>query len=253
MIGRNESREIARHIPRGSNILTHRAEFVEMLLAMLAGFFASWTAFSFSFAAICVAVHQLAAARTPSVGACFAPVRARLGPFVGLSSLLFFFLLVAEAVAFWLEMGILWVLGRFPIHLSGLAIWLITVACTSLLLLVLSRFALAIPGLLLDNYKIGESIFRSDEFTQGKWLILAALLAKSLIGGYIAGMLPFWLAGSILGHAPVPRWSPWVLTSASIAAVSVVEPTMFIGFTLLYLKRSELSSTSSGALAVTLA
>jgi hypothetical protein len=40
---------------------------------------------------------------------------------------------------------------------------------------------------------------------------------------------------------------PWILTVASIIAVSVVEPTMFIGFALLYLK---MSATPSGHVAV---
>jgi hypothetical protein len=43
---------------------------------------------------------------------------------------------------------------------------------------------------------------------------------------------------SILGNMVVPWWLNLVLTAASIAAVSMVEPTMFIGFTLLYLQRS---------------
>ena len=102
--------------------------------------------------------------------------------------------------------------------------------CGGLTLLVLSRFGLALPALLLDNYRVSQALFRSDELTQGKWLTLAILLAKSLIGGYIAGMFPFWLAGWIWGYVRVP-WQ--FLTVASIAAVTVVEPFMFVGFALL--------------------
>ena len=75
---------------------------------------------------------------------------------------------------------------------------------------------------------------------------------KSLIGGYVAAMLPFWMASSILGNILVPWWFNWVLTAASIAAASVVEPIMFIGFTLLYLQRSEVPSISSAALGATI-
>jgi hypothetical protein len=81
-------------------------------------------------------------------------------------------------------------------------------------------------------------MLRSDELTQGKWLILAALLAKSLVGGYVPGMCPFWLASSVRASAPLPSWFPWILTVASIIGVSVVEPTMFIGFAWFYLKMS---------------
>jgi hypothetical protein len=91
-------------------------------------------------------------------------------------------------------------------------------------------------------------MFRSDELTEGKWLTLTVLLAKSLIGGYVAGKCPFWLASWIPPNIPLPSWFPWVLTVASIVGVTVVEPTMFIGFALLYSRMSSLSSTSSQAL-----
>jgi len=81
-----------------------------------------------------------------------------------------------------------------------------------------------------------SDVSQRDKLTQGKWLTLAALLAKSLIGGYIAGMCPFWLASLIQFSAPPPSWFWWILTIASMIAVTVVEPTMFVGFTLLYLK-----------------
>jgi len=118
---------------------------------------------------------------------------------------------------------------------------------------MLSRFGLAIPALVLDNYRVGQAMFRSDELTEGKWLTLAVLLSKSLIGGYVAGMLPFWLASWIQTSIVLPAWFRWVLTAASIAGVTVVEPTMFIGFVLLYLRMSPLPSTSSAALARQLA
>ena len=85
-------------------------------------------------------------------------------------------------------------------------------------------------------------MFRSDKLNEGKWPILAALLAKSVIGGYVAAMWPFWLASFIRVAAPLPSWFPWSLTVASVIGVTVVEPTMFIGFALLYLKMSALEA-----------
>jgi len=64
-------------------------------------------------------------------------------------------------------------------------------------------------------------------------MMLAVLLGKSLIGGYIAAMWPFWLASFIRFAAPVPSWFPWSLTVMSVISVTVVEPTMFIGFAML--------------------
>lgn len=95
----------------------------------------------------------------------------------------------------------------------------------------------------------GRAMLRSDELTQRKWLVLAALLAKSLIGGYVAGMCPFWLASFVHVSVPLPSWFPWILTIASIIGVTVVEPTMFVGFALLYLMTSTPDSAPSRALA----
>jgi hypothetical protein len=46
----------------------------------------------------------------------------------------------------------------------------------------MSRFGLAIPALILDDYRVGQSMFRSDELTERKWLILAALVGKCTSG-----------------------------------------------------------------------
>jgi hypothetical protein len=96
-------------------------------------------------------------------------------------------------------------------------------------------------------------MFRSDELTQGKWLTLAALLAKSVIGGYVAAMCPLWLASFVRVTAPLPAWFPWILTVASVIGVTVVEPTMFVGFALLYSKMSAVGSAPSKGLAGQLA
>jgi len=100
-----------------------------------------------------------------------------------------------------------------------------------------------VPAVVLDDSKVVRAMFLSDELTPGKWLLLAALLVKSVVGGYVAGMAPFWLATLIRVARPLPSWFPWRLTAASVTAVSIVEPTMFVGFALLYLKMSGSEST----------
>jgi hypothetical protein len=51
-------------------------------------------------------------------------------------------------------------------------------------------------------------------------------------------MLPFWLARFIPAAVQLPSWFGWFLIAASVALVSIVEPLMFIGFALIYLKMS---------------
>jgi hypothetical protein len=122
------------------------------------------------------------------------------------------------------------------LYLGRTALWLCSTGLTGIAWIVLSRFSLSVPAVVLGNDQVGEAIFRSDELTEGKWLILAALVVKSVWGGYIAGIIPYWIASNIAWKVPPPWWFSWVLMGLSIAAVTAIEPYMFVGFALLYLR-----------------
>jgi hypothetical protein len=243
--GRNEGREIARHLPRGLELLAHRTEMFEIWLADFSAWLVSWMAFSFAFGAICIALDETEAGFTPSAWHSIRNVRERLGPFLRISLLLFVLLLVAEAASVLLGSGVFWILHQLQVRPSRLAILMVSYTLVGPALLVLSRFALAIPAVILDDCRVAQAMFRSEELTERKWLTLAALLAKSIIGGYVAAMCPFWLASLIRVTTPLPSWFPWILTIASVIGVTMVEPTMFVGFALLYLKMSALNSAPS--------
>jgi len=235
---RNEVRGIWRHLPRGVEMLTHHAEILEIWLINLSAWFVSWIAFSLVFGAICIALDESVTGFTPSAWSSFLNIRERFGTFLRLCLLLFVLALVTEAASGLLGTGVFWVLHQLHVHPTSFLIAVVSYGIVGFAFLLLSRFALAIPAVVLDDCRVGRAMLRSDELTQGKWLALAALLAKSLIGGYVAGMCPFWLASFVRVTVPLPSWFPWMLTGASIILVSVVEPTMFIGFALLYLKMS---------------
>jgi hypothetical protein len=246
---RNEVREISRHLPRGFEMFTHHTEVLEMWLVNFLAWIVSWLASSVVFGATCIAVEESAAGYSPSAWGSFLNIRQRLAPFLRLSLLLFALVLMAEVVTVLLTTGVFWILHQWQIHTTHLLITVVSYGVVGATFLVLSRFALAIPAVLLDDSNVWPAMFRSDRLTQGKWLTLAALLAKSTIGGYVAAMLPFWLASFVRVETPVPMWFPWILTVASIIGVTVVEPTMFIGFALLYLKTSAADFAPSSALA----
>jgi hypothetical protein len=99
-----------------------------------------------------------------------------------------------------------------------------------------SRLVLAVPAVVLDGIRPGQAVFLSDEITEGKWGILALLLSKWLIAGYLAGILPVCIRIWIWNYVRLPVW---VATAASLAAVSAVEPTLFVGLALLYLEAKD--------------
>lgn len=214
-----------------------------MGVANFAGFLVSWTAFCFSFGAISSGVRQIEAGVIPLVSESFSSVREQAGPLVRVSLLLFGLLIAGMAGAALLTLGVLWAVVR--LHSSRLMLQVVSTGFVGLAILVLARFGLAIPAIVLDNCKVSQAMFRSDEFTEGKWSILAVLLVKSLVGSYFAAMCPFWLAAWIFAMAPLPAWFHWVLTGVSIAGVTAVEPTMFIGFALLYSRARASSSPST--------
>lgn len=236
MTARNEIREILRHLPRGTERLAHQV--LEIGLINYSAWFVSWIAFSVVFGAICIALEESLAGFTPTAWSSFVHIRERLSPFLCLSLLLLVLVVVTEGVSIVLGIGVFWLLHRLQVHRTGFLIMAVSYVLVGLGFLVASRFFLAVPAVILDDFSVGRAMLRSDELTQGKWLALAALLAKSLIGGYVAGMCPFWLASFVSVSMPLPSWFPWILTIASIIGVTVVEPTMFVGFSLMYLKTS---------------
>ena len=244
-IGRNEAREIARHIPRGEQILLRG---IEMGLATWSGYLAGWVAFCSSFGAICFGVDQISQGLAPSIADSFVAVLRRLGPFFRLSLLLFLLLMVGAAAGGLLAVGAFWLLNRARIHDTPFVIGIVAWLAYSLLLLGLSRFGLAMPAVILDDFKAAKAMFRSAKLTSGQVLNLAALMAKSLVAGYVAAKAPFWLASYIPATIQLPSWFPWSLTVLSIAGVAVVEPWMFIGFALLYLRNgAQVSSPREAA------
>lgn len=230
-------REIARQLPRGFGFADHFGQILEIWFLNLAGYLTSWMALSFSFGATCTALGETAVGRMPSVRGCFIHLRERIGSILGVSLLLFVLLLVALAAAGLLALSILWILRQVEYRPSIFAIQGFSFSCVTLALLIFSRLWLAVPAVVFDNCGMWQAIFRSDEVTEGKWGILAILLVKSVLGGYIAGKIPFWLMVQIWPYVQLPWWVP---TVASIAAVTIIEPFMFIGFGLLYLQMSAL-------------
>ena len=194
---RHELREISRRLLRDLDLAAHRTEILEMELLNYSAWILSWIAFSFVFGATCIAVEECAAGFTPSAWRSFLNIRERLTPFLGLSLLLCVLVAVTEGASALSAKGVFSLLHQWRVHTSGLLIRAVYFGLAGLALLVVSRLFLAVPAVILDDCRVGQAMFRSDKLTQGKWLTLATLLPKSLVGGYIAGMWPFWLASLV--------------------------------------------------------
>jgi len=236
---RHESHQISQHLYRENGIAKLQVGLLEIGMATWGSYLISWIAFCLAFGGICAAVEHIQAGSHASISDSFAVVGERLGPFLRLSLILWLVFVVLVVVAMLFVVTILSVTEPHLSRAHGLGIYVLSFGFYGLVALILSRFSLAMPAVVLGNYSVKRAMFLSDELTRGNWPILAALLFKSIAGGYVAGMIPFWLARWVPTSITLPSWFSWILTAASIAAVTVVEPIMFIGFALLYLRTSQ--------------
>jgi hypothetical protein len=245
----NRANEIGEHLPRGLAILEHKVELAEMTAYRWGGFVADWIFYCFAFAGMTVAVRKLAANDPVEPEECFQPVRESLVPFLSLAvvlcvltmvtCLISVFVLTFVRIQFLKVFQWVWVpqnavLFGFVIMFPGL--------------LVVSRFGLTLPALILENCSVKQSFFRSDELTEGCWTILALLLLESVGGSYLAFVLPQWLAGFAIAHGFVPWWISWAALAVSLLAGVLLQPHMLVGFALLHIRRADGTCVRSRAI-----
>jgi hypothetical protein len=238
---RHEVFEIQRHLLHATAILQYKMQLLEIGLVTWGSLLFSWLVFSLSFGAICVATERIQAGRGCAFVESFEVVSNRLPAFLSLCLFLFAAFVICLGTLQLVLQTLLWkVRGR---DLGSFAIWVLSYSVFGVGALLCSRFSLSVPALILDDYNLGAAVICSKGVTRGKWPILPVLLFKSVAGGYIAGMLPFWLARFIPATVQLPAGFGWFLTAASVALVTLVEPLMFIGFALLYLKTAPVPAT----------
>ncbi len=243
----NRANEIGEHLPRGLAILEHKVELAEMTAYRWGGFAADWVLYCFAFAGMTVAVRKLAEGEPVEVEECFQPVRERLLPFLSLSFVLWMLTIAACLTS-------VFVFSFVRIQFLAVFRWaqhdalLLGFATMFPGLLVVSRFGLALPALILEHCKVKQSFFRSDELTESCWTILALLLLESVGGSYLAFVLPQWLAGFAIAHGFVPWWMSWAALAVGLLAGILLQPHMLVGFALLHVRRADDTRVRSRAL-----
>ncbi len=246
--GREFSRMFSRHLlqqffAHAEGLTSSQIRFKAATVGGIINFL-TWTCFCVCYAGIASAVRRIGLGDVPSVKGLFDEVLQRPGRFLGVSTVLGILFVVATAC---LSFVYFWAITLLGIDFRSSTSQMFVYVLYFPMVLVLSRFALAIPAVTLGNSTVRQSIFRSDEITAGKWGTLAALLLKSIVGGYVAAMLPFWITGWMW---PYVHFYTWMLTTASIAGVILVEPILFIGFSLLYVNAVDAVQEGDRAVAV---
>jgi hypothetical protein len=217
-------------IPEGSlDIFPYAA----MGFVRLGSAFLAWLLYSFAFAGVALAVERLHAGEEVSAEECLGRAREHPGRLMAVASSLFAIFAAAQVLLIW---GLVWLLGTLPQHWV-LMTQFVAVAQVALMV-VMSRFALAIPAVVLDGCRFGECYFRSDEYTERRWSALIGLLVESVVGGSLAWLAPYYIA-EWLGVSISERWQEWVLFGIGMTGAALVQPPMFIGFSWLYIRERE--------------
>jgi hypothetical protein len=237
LIAHIEIREIISSFRLGDLTRSHTWQYIEIGLLNLTAAFVSWLGSCISFGAIAFVTREAAEHRPfPSFSASLSKACDRIGSLFRLAVVLFVAALVGGVALTLFWSFVIFFVIRLRTSQFDLALRTTLYILIGLGMVVFSRVWVAIPAFVLDHCRVGESLFRSDERTQGQWLKLAALVAKSLVAGYIAAALPFWLAAWATAGVPQPWWLGWVLDALAVVGVSTVEPLLFIGFSLIYLQ-----------------
>jgi hypothetical protein len=231
-----KAQDIVSSLPHGPERIRHSAELLAAFFLRFGGFIVSWVLYCFAFAGTCVAVSETERGVVPAPEQALQAVRDRFLPFLRISLVLFLLLILAMVLAIISGVILLGAASKFGWRLSGYG-WQIGLSVIALpFLLALSRFGLAMPAVVLDHRGVSESLFLADTLASGKLARLLALLVESVGGSYVAAVGPFWLAGWLLHGRGLPAWGPWALWIVAWVGGVLVQPTLFIGLALLYIR-----------------
>ena len=201
-----------------------------------AGFFGSWLLYCFAFAGICGAVRAIRFGQEPDAEECLNPVRERFGPLVLTSVVLLGMTCVALGLAFASSFAVVGLLLRMKILTSPLGVAARGAYAVIMLLWLapVTWYALAVPASTLDRLPVRAALRRSSELTDDYVVALPTLMLESVACGYIAAISPWYLYSWIAPHVGVPEWGWWMLFAAGMICSLLVQPIMFVGFSLLY-------------------
>ena len=213
--------------------------FVAVLLSGLVG----WVLYSLALGATTTALSDVYFDRRATIRGAYRKVQGRLWAlmgvtfavmvrFVGLAALFFvvFFLLIAIPAA---------VIGRgspIVVAVIGLLFFALTVAA---MIVIMLRYAVAIPALLLENIKARQALKRSVLLTKGQKARLFLIFFLMLLMAYVVILIlqwPLWTATALIAQKSrqVPVWLSSLTVVAGGIGGALSGPLLMIGFSLLY-------------------
>jgi len=233
-----QATDIQRQLPHGPELEHHERELLEIVFFRWFGFAVDWILYCFAFAATCVAVSKLAKDEQARADDCFGPVREKMGGFLRLTIALGLCVFGSLAAAFTF-LAVIVITSHYRISaLNRDQIAVLTTSVIGMFFWGVSRFGLAMPGLILNGEGVWNAFRRSWRLTAGCWSILGLLLLESVGGALLAYKAPIWILHLAYSHRLASTWMWWAASLVGFALGLLLQPHMPVGFALLYLRRS---------------
>jgi len=202
----------------------------------LTTYFIAWVGIHLSYAMICSGVTRITGAGRAAFRQCFTQVYRRKGTFLLLCALLYLITLMLETAATLLSRLFSWTCRQLDMPSSARIEALVWFALPVLAGLILTRFALAVPAVIRGGRRTAAALFLSDELTEGKWLLLAAVYFKAAFAAGVVVFLAAWLATIIRTRV---EWLFWIGSALKIFLCVPVFMMSFVEFALLYIRTAE--------------
>ena len=150
--------------------------------------------------------------------------RARLWAIAGSALLQFIGLMLSSVLSTFLAGSFIIKTGlptKFILWLG----WTLLALC----LAIFSRWMLSVPILIEENCGVFASLRRSQHLTAHYTPAMLVFVAHAAVGGYIAGIVPYYLFNLVARRNTLPSWSGWVPFALSFLFVAWTEPIYAIG------------------------
>ena len=235
-----EGAYLASRAPKGLEILYHRWQYAQILGVGAMGFFLPWFFGCFAFAATATVVRNLLSQEDGQVdiGDGYARARECILPILLFSALTFLIVALGFTAGTWLGGNVMVRISNH--HVSRFAYWMVALAGWLLAIAFVTRYALALPSIVHKKVGALQAMRSTVALTEGYDGYLFLLAMESFVGTIVASYAAAFFVMLLLQRAPLIEspWSEWIIIVAAVLASALVEPPMFIGFSLLYFEQT---------------
>ncbi|HWH56838.1 MAG TPA: hypothetical protein VN682_04350 [Terriglobales bacterium] len=192
-----------------------------------------WICYCFALVGVCVLVARMKDLNASSYGSEFSVIREHPANFLKSATLFFLVLAIAFVGMIMIVTGTTELQLQFKIPFfiyESPVVWILSMALISA---VIVRWILAVPIATLIGLPFRKALRLSDQLTDGVSIPLWICVMESEIVGYIAAILPFWLAAIVLSGASLTKPEYYIIEVFSFISFALSQAPLMISIGLI--------------------